>query len=119
MKENAVKWILVLVAIVVIAFAGIKIVQSLVTPTGKVKEFEVKAFRFGFEPNEIVVNRGDKVKITINNTDTLHGIKIPELNISGDNAVEFVAGERGEFTWYCNNYCGSGHRHMSGKLIVK
>lgn len=85
----------------------------------EVKEFTVKAFRFGYEPSEIAVNKGDKVKISINNTDTLHGIRIPKFGVSGDDAVSFTASEKGEFAWYCNVMCGPGHKTMGGKIIVK
>ncbi len=83
------------------------------------KEFHVDAFRFDYSPNEITVNKGDRVKIIINNTDTIHGIRVPELGVSGNNVIELVADKAGEFTWYCNNMCGSGHMQMKGKLIVK
>ena len=114
--------------VLVIAFAGIKIIgsfsatgnviQNTVTKTSEVKEFNIKAFQWGYEPDTITVNRGDKVRITIDNIDALHGIRIPELEISGNSAVEFIVDETGEFVWYCNNYCGSGHGSMNGRLIV-
>lgn len=87
--------------------------------TGKIKEFEIKAFRFGYTPNEIEVSEGDNVKIVIDNTDTLHGMRIPDLGVRGDNVIQFVANKKGEFNWYCNNVCGTGHQAMIGKLIVK
>lgn len=83
-----------------------------------IKEFNIKAFRYAFNPNTITVNEGDKVKITINNSDTLHGINIPDLGVSGNDTLEFTASKKGEFTWYCNNYCGDSHSSMQGKLIV-
>ena len=73
----------------------------------EVKEFTVKAFRFGYSPDLIEVNKGDKVKIIINNTDTLHGMRIPELNLKGNDVLEFTADKQGEFVWYCTNMCGS------------
>lgn len=84
-----------------------------------VKAFTIQAFRFGYSPDVINVNRGDKVKIIINNTDTLHGIRIPDLGIRGNEVLEFTANKTGEFTWYCTNMCGNGHMQMQGKLIVK
>lgn len=84
-----------------------------------VKEFGIKAFRFGYSPDTINVNKGDKVKITIENTDTKHGIRIPSLGLAGNDVVEFSADTAGEFEWLCNVMCGSGHREMKGKLIVK
>ena len=84
-----------------------------------IKEFEIKAFQYGYSPDTITVNQGDKVRIKIDNTDVLHGIRIPDLNVKGNELVEFIADKSGEFTWYCTNFCGDKHREMSGKLIVK
>jgi len=84
-----------------------------------VKEFTVKAFRFGYEPDAITVNKGDLVKLVIDNTDTLHGIRIPDLGVSGNDVIEFTANKTGEFTWYCAVMCGSGHRAMNGTLTVR
>lgn len=87
--------------------------------TSDVKEFKISAFKYYFDPNVITVKRGDRVKIIIDNVDVLHGIKIPELSLSGNEVVEFTADKNGEFIWYCNTYCGSDHRQMQGKLIVQ
>ncbi len=84
-----------------------------------VREFKVDAFRFGYTPDTIKVKKGDKVKITINNIDTMHGIRIPELDVKGNAVLEFKADKKGEFIWYCNNFCGSSHTQMKGKLIVE
>ncbi len=108
--------ILVLAVFFVKSFTGNSIKEN-----ENIKEFEVNAFRFGYSPDSVTVNLGDKVRIKINNTDTLHGIRIPELGIKGNEVVEFSANKTGEFTWYCTNYCGTKDEHMSmqGKLIVK
>lgn len=84
-----------------------------------VKEFTVKAFKYGYTPDTITVDRGDKVRIKIDNTDVPHGIRIPDLNLKNNNLIEFTADKRGEFTWYCAVYCGEGHMKMKGNLIVK
>ena len=116
------KYIIITGIIIILAIAGIFAIKSF---TGEVvsqsdsKEFTVKAFRFGYTPDTITVNRGDKVKIIINNTDTLHGIRIPELNVKGNEIIEFTADKTGEFTWYCANICGNEHMKMKGKLIVR
>ncbi len=94
-------------------------VPSRSVQTNEVKEFIIKAARFNYNPDVIRVKRGEKIKLTIDNLDTTHGIRIPDLKISGDSFVEFIAEKPGEFYWYCNNYCGDGHRQMQGKLIVE
>ena len=83
------------------------------------REINVKAFKFGYEPNIIKVTKGEKIKINIDNADVPHGIRIPDLKLSGNDVLEFTADQVGEFTWYCANMCGEGHGAMQGKLIVE
>lgn len=118
------KYLVITGIVVLIALVGIFAFKSFTgkaidTPNKDVRVFTVKAFRFGYTPNVITVNKGDKVKIIIDNIDTLHGIRIPDLGIKGDEVLEFTADKTGEFTWYCANQCGKGHMQMQGKLIVK
>lgn len=134
-KGNTLKWVLVLVAIVVVAFAGIKlfgsfsttgnVVKDTITQTGELKEFNVKAFQWGYEPDTITVNKGDKVRIIAESLDTPHGFAIDEYGVNlyldglRSKTAEFVADKTGTFTFYCNVPCGSGHENMQGKLIVR
>ena len=116
------KYIVIIGIIIILALAGIftsKYFTGKVVTQSDIKEFTVKAFRFGYSPDTITVNKGDKVKINIQNTDVLHGIRIPELNLKGNDLIEFTADKTGEFDWYCTNMCGEGHKKMKGKLIVK
>ncbi|MBS3078735.1 cupredoxin domain-containing protein [Candidatus Pacearchaeota archaeon] len=118
------KYIIAITIIIILAIFGIFIVKSITGNSIKelnpeIKEFTVKAFKFGYSPDTITVNKGDKVKIIINNTDVLHGIRIPDLGLRDNEILEFTANKTGEFTWYCTNMCGEGHKAMSGKLIVK
>jgi len=83
------------------------------------KEFNIDAFQFGYSPDAITVNKGDKVKININNVDVPHGIRIPDLGLKGEKTIEFTADKTGEFIWYCLIPCGQGHMQMKGKLIIK
>lgn len=78
----------------------------------------VDAKRWQFTPNIINVKKGQKVKIIINNTDTKHGINLPDFNVAGNDSIEFTADKTGEFIFKCNNYCGDGHGEMQGKIIV-
>ena len=93
--------------------------------TPGVKEFELIARQWEFEPNTIIVSKGDLVKIKIKNIDVAHGIAIKEFGVSekfnaGEEvSFEFIADKVGEFAFYCNVLCGPGHSTMNGKLIVK
>ena len=92
---------------------------------GKTKEFTVRAFQFGYDPDTIEVDLGDEVIIHAYTDDVPHGFRILEfkvdLAITGKTPVttKFTATKRGTFTFSCSIPCGSGHRAMSGTLIVK
>lgn len=45
-------------------------------PTGKIKEFEITARQFSFEPSIITVNKGDVVRLKITSVDVTHGFAI-------------------------------------------
>lgn len=87
--------------------------------TSEVREIAVEARRFSFSPAVIRVKEGEKVKLTITNTDTTHGIFLPDFNVRGRDTLEFTASKKGTYTFYCANYCGSGHSGMQGTLIVE
>jgi len=107
--------------VLVMGLIGFKLMtgKAVESQNSEIKEFTVKAFKFGYSPDIIEVNKGDKVRIIIENTDTTHGIRIPDLNLKDNNQIEFTTDKQGEFIWYCTNICGDGHSQMRGKLIVK
>lgn len=92
---------------------------------GEIKEFNITAKRWEFDPSTITVNRGDIVKLHIRSIDVTHGFGLPEFGISeqlesGETIdIEFVADKTGTFIFNCIVICGSGHSGMKGQLIVK
>ena len=86
-----------------------------------VKEFTMESFvefvdgqpKPQFSLKEIMVNKGDKVKIKITNIKGTHDFKLDEFNIyegtplNQEVVVEFTADKVGEFVYYCNQ---PGHR---------
>lgn len=92
--------------------------------TGAVKEISVTAKQWEFDPNPIIVNKGDKVKLSIKSIDVAHGFSLPDFGINAKlepgktEIVEFVADKSGKFTFFCSVVCGSGHQDMKGTLIV-
>lgn len=103
------------------------IVESEVQPEleTQLREFDIIARRFEFEPSTIMVNQGDTVKLNITSIDTVHGLAISEfgvnvtLPVGQTKTIEFVADKTGSFTMYCSVYCGSDHLNMKGTLMVK
>jgi|TARA_B100002003_G_C14092751_1_gene525583 cytochrome c oxidase subunit 2 len=101
------------------------VVEKVVAPASEVKEFSMTARQWEFDPNTIIVNQGDTVKLTITSADVTHGFNLPDFGIRerldpGKTVeIEFVADKKGTFTFACHIPCGRGHGGMSGKLIVE
>ena len=90
-----------------------------------VKEFNMVARQWDFEPSTITVSEGDTVLLHIQSVDVGHGFGLSAFGIneylpSGQTVdVEFVADQKGTFTFACSVSCGSGHSSMRGQLIVE
>lgn len=95
---------------------------------GSLKEFSMTSYYDAtgkwFSLKEIVVNKGDTVRIKITNTKGTHDFTLDEYRIkemtplNKEVTVEFTADKVGEFEYYCSV---PGHRQggQFGKLIVK
>jgi cytochrome c oxidase subunit 2 len=137
-KGNTIKWILVLVAIVVVGFGAMKIFGSFtatgnavqdtttqITSTGEVKEFTMTAMQWQFSPDNIEVDKGDKVVLKIKSVDVTHGIAIPAFKVwetlepGKEVRIEFIADKTGTFSFACSVPCGPGHTSMLGKIVVR
>ncbi len=71
------------------------------------------------------MKKGDRVRLTVRGTEGVHGVALPEYDISvgpvrkGDEIeVELVANKSGEILVACNVYCGQGHAGMRDNLVV-
>lgn len=90
-----------------------------------IRVIEVESFRYSYSPSVIVVNSGEKIKIKFSTEDTEHGFKISEINFDlrakKGRAAEgdFIAPKPGVYEIICSVYCGSGHKKMAGKLVVR
>lgn len=113
------------------------------TPSGdeSVRVIEISAKKYECTPQEVHVKKGSKVELKVHSVDEPHGIKLslhpkgskdksspgllfsdPAVNGSvdkdKDQILEFVAQEAGTYEFECAKFCGFGHRHMKGKLVV-
>lgn len=86
---------------------------------------EVIARRYAFEPAEIEVMRGERVRLLVRSGDGLHGFEIDKFGVSKDIprggdpvVIEFTADAAGRFPILCSIYCGEGHDDMNGTLVV-
>ena len=92
---------------------------------GEPRVIEVVAKRFSWEPAEIQVPVGERVRLVLRTADGLHGIELKKFKISKEIprgnkpvTVEFTADEAGRFPFLCSEYCGDGHDDMKGVLVV-
>ena len=92
-----------------------------VSDKASVKRFTVRAAKYQFDIQEIRVNQGDPVEITLENMKGYHTLKIEGYNIEvkKNRPVSFVADKKGSFIFRCGVICGSGHEEMTGLLIVE
>ncbi len=131
-KKTLLFYVSMVVILVVAGCSNISSDQVISNPSassqissGGIKEFNVKAFRFGFEPNTIKVSQGDRVKITAQSVDVPHGFTIDGYGINlyldglRPQTAEFVADKAGTYRIFCSVPCGAGHSSMRGSLIVE
>lgn len=86
---------------------------------------EVLARRYAFEPSEIQVTEGERVRLVVRSGDGLHGLEIKQFQVSKEIprgsdpvVIEFTADAVGRFPILCSVYCGDGHGDMKGALVV-
>ena len=89
-----------------------------------VKEFFVTGNNYSFVPSQIVVKKGDVVKINFKDGGGFHDLKIDEFGVATkklkndeSDTITFVANKAGSFEYYCSvgNHRAMG---MKGVLIV-
>ena len=91
---------------------------------GEIKEFDLTASNWEFNPSTIEVNQGDTVILHIESIEGYHGIYISDYDINeqlppGETIdIKFIANKKGTFNFFCNVPCGAGHGSMGGQLIV-
>lgn len=95
-----------------------------------VRVINITAHQFYFDPETIVVNKGDFISLTLTAEDVPHGFEIEGFNIPDYDIstvvrpgiplkLEFYANEAGVWDFICTIYCGFGHSNMKGKWVVK
>lgn len=93
-------------------------------PAG-VRTVRLVARQFAFEPPEVRVKKGERVRLVVTSADVTHGLAILEYNINRqvppgqEVAVEFTASREGTFTLFCTVFCGTDHAAHKGRLVVE
>ncbi|OFW07617.1 MAG: hypothetical protein A3I61_17665 [Acidobacteria bacterium RIFCSPLOWO2_02_FULL_68_18] len=91
----------------------------------ELREIQVVAKRYAFEPPEIEVTQGERVRLLVRSGDGLHGLEIERFRVSQEIprggepvVIEFTADEAGRYPILCSVYCRDGHEEMKGALVV-
>ena len=85
---------------------------------------DIKARKFEFLPNELILKKGEAVILRLTSLDRPHGFLLKPFNIDMDIApgkiteVAINPHTAGEYTIICDHYCGTGHADMKMKVIV-
>lgn len=93
-------------------------------PQATTRQVTITASQFTYDPPVLRVNRGDRVELTLQATDVVHGFYLDgyglETRVEPGLAqrVEFVAEQTGKFRYRCSVSCGTLHPFMIGELVV-
>jgi cytochrome c oxidase subunit 2 len=91
-----------------------------------VKEIDVSAKKYEFNPATIEVPVNTLLRMNLKATDREHGFELKSVKDSCvkfdpkvSATLEFYADKAGEYEFRCCKRCGLGHGKMKGKLVVK
>jgi len=79
---------------------------------------------FNYNPGEVDIPKGAKVKIIATSRDVVHGFEIAQTNVNmmiePGHISTFVKtfDKKGEYLLLCNEYCGTGHADMKSNIKV-
>ncbi len=108
--------------------AGALMISGISAPTARAQDaprkIEITAKRFGFEPGEITLKKGQPVVLVLKSQDVAHGLRFRDLNVAvkvgagGSAEVQFTPDKTGDFVGHCYVFCGSGHGSMAMTVHV-
>ena len=85
---------------------------------------KITANKGSYSPNEIVLKKGVPVVLQLTSGDRAHGFNVPAWKVRADikpgetAEVKVTPPAVGEFSFYCDVFCGSGHEDMYGTFKV-
>jgi len=116
-------WVFLFILIVLVGVILLPQHNSEVEST--TREITINADRYAFDSSVIRVNRGDKIFLTLNSMDVVHGFYLDGYGIQQEfvpgisEVVEFTADREGKFRFRCSTVCGELHPFMIGEFIVQ
>jgi len=89
-----------------------------------IRHITMTARQFSYDPPVLHVNRGDRIIITLQSADVMHGFYLDGYGLNTQVApgeskrIEFIADRTGKFRYRCSVSCGPLHPFMIGELVV-
>lgn len=89
-----------------------------------IQTIHITARRYVYTPRIIHLKAGVPVVLEFTSADRLHGFKVDGLGLRADIwphrtvRLHFVPRKAGRFPFHCDNFCGTGHDHMTGAIVV-
>ena len=102
------------------ALAGALSVRS--QPAERV--IRVRAYKFSYDPDEIVVKLNEPVVLEVTSSDVPMGFNAADFGVRATiipgqtSRVRFVPNKAGTFGFHCDVFCGDGHEEMDGTIKV-
>ena len=118
-------WIFSAVSLAVAAFITMNVASGTSSNSEQERGIKIVAQRFFFTPHEIILKKGEKVRLEFTSLDFVHGFNVPDLNIRSNlppgkiTTIHLTPQKAGTYDFICDNFCGVGHEDMGGKIIVK
>ena len=82
------------------------------------------ASMFRYEPAEVEIPKGSRVRVIVTTPDVIHGFEVAKTNINMMAEPGLISkyhttfNKEGEFLVVCNEYCGTGHTDMTSVIKV-
>jgi len=91
---------------------------------GSPRVIEITAKRFAFSPNQIIIKKGETVKLRLTSEDVTHGFFMRALKIDEDiepgkpTEITLTPQTAGTFMTICDHFCGANHGNMNMTITV-
>ena len=111
------------IAIILGTTAGTTAVRAHAKPVPQV--VKITAAKFHFEPDQIILHKGEPATLQLTSTDATHGFMIRALKIDTEikpgkvTELTVTPSTPGSFTAICDRYCGLGHGTMKLKVEIQ
>ena len=118
-------WFISTICLLVAAFITMNVTYGSSKNSKHDRVIKIVAQRFSYTPNEIILKKGEPVRLEFSSLDFVHGFNVPDLNIRTDlppgkvTIIHLTPQNAGTYDFICDNFCGAGHEDMGGRIIVK